>query len=83
MSDQSFPTKARVTCGIVTGVIAGTFASFAMDRFQAIAASLLPSDGGDEEPATQKAADAFAKGIVRHERCKPVVTGFRHPPRQA
>ena len=67
MSEQPLSTTARVARGIVAGVIAGAVASFAMDRFQAVASSLLPSDGSDEEPATQKAADAVAKVVAGHE----------------
>ena len=67
MNEQPLSTTSRVARGIVAGVIAGAVASFAMDRFQAVASSLLPSDGGDEEPATQKAADTVAKVVAGHE----------------
>lgn len=65
MSD--LPVPARIARGIVAGVIAGAVASFAMDCFQAAASSLLPSDGGEDEPATEKAADAIATAITGHE----------------
>jgi len=65
MSDLSTP--ARIVRGAVAGVIAGAVASFAMDRFQAVTSSLLPSDGGDDEPATEKAADAVATAVTGHE----------------
>ncbi|MEG3088330.1 DUF1440 domain-containing protein [Sphingomonas sp. PB4P5] len=66
------PTKtdesnaAKIARGLVAGVIAGAVASFAMDRFQAAASPLLPSGGGDLEPATEKSADAVATGITGH-----------------
>ncbi len=66
------PTKtdesnaAKVARGLVAGVIAGAVASFAMDRFQAAASPLLPSGGGDSEPATEKAADAVATAVTGH-----------------
>ena len=59
MSDLSTP--ARITRGIVAGAIAGAVASFAMDRFQAATSSLLPPGGSNDEPATERAADAVAK----------------------
>jgi len=65
MSDLSIP--ARIARGAVAGVIAGAVASFAMDRFQAVASSLLPSDGSDDEPATEKAADAVATRVTGQE----------------
>ena len=65
MSDLSTP--ARIARGAVAGVIAGAVASFAMDIFQAATSSLLPSDGSDDEPATQQAADAVAKAATGHE----------------
>jgi putative membrane protein len=44
------------------GLAAGIVASFAMDRFQALASSLADSDDDDEsEPATQQAADAVVR----------------------
>lgn len=64
---SSLPIPARIARGIVAGVIAGAVASFAMDRFQAAASSLLPSDGGEDEPATEKAADAIATAVTGHE----------------
>ena len=57
-------TPARIARGTVAGIIAGAVASFAMDRFQAAAASLLPSDGSKSEPATEKAADAVATTVT-------------------
>ncbi|MEH3158576.1 MAG: DUF1440 domain-containing protein [Sphingomonas taxi] len=65
MTAQSTP--ARIAGGAVAGVIAGAVASFAMDRFQAAASALMPSDGGDDEPATEKAADAAATAVTGHE----------------
>lgn len=60
-------TAARIARGTVAGMIAGVVASFAMDRFQAITAPLLPSDGSDEEPATEKAADEIATAATGTE----------------
>lgn len=65
MSDLSTP--ARIARGAVAGLIAGAVASFAMDRFQAAASSLLPSDGGEDELATEKAADAIASATIGDE----------------
>lgn len=62
--DESY--AARIARGLVAGVIGGAVASFAMDRFQALASSLLPSGDGDSEPATEKAADAVATGVTGH-----------------
>lgn len=61
------PPPAKIARGRVAGVIVGAVASFAMDRFQAAASSLLASGGGDSEPATEKAADAVAAGITGQE----------------
>ena len=57
---------AKIARGLVSGAIAGVVASFAMDRFQAVASPLLPSSGSDSEPATEKAADAVATGVTGH-----------------
>lgn len=59
-------TAARIARGLVAGVIAGAVASFAMDRFQAATAPLLPSDGGESDPATEQAADAVACRVAGH-----------------
>ena len=60
MADQS--TAARVLRGAMAGAIAGVVASFAMDRFQALAASMSDSEEG--EPATSRAADAVAEVVT-------------------
>ena len=57
-------TAAKLARGLVAGVIAGAVASFAMDRFQAVASPLLPSNGSDSEPATEQAADALAHSMT-------------------
>ena len=54
-------TGVRLLRGLVAGAVAGAVASFAMDRFQVLASPLLPSSGGDREPATELAADAVAQ----------------------
>ena len=57
--------STRIARGIVAGAIAGAIASFAMDRFQAATASLLPrTGGGGAEPATERAADAIARTVA-------------------
>ncbi len=54
---------ARVLRGALAGIVAGVAASFAMDRFQALAGAFSDDRGGsDVEPATAQAADA----IVAH-----------------
>ena len=57
-------TATKLARGLVAGVIAGAVASFAMDRFQAAASPLLPSNGSASEPATEQAADALARGMT-------------------
>ena len=47
------------------GLVAGLFASFVMDRFQAGVAALSSSDS-DAEPATEKAADKVSQAVVGH-----------------
>ena len=60
--DQSM--SAKIARGVVAGAIAGAVASFAMDRFQAAMAPLMPSSGDGSEPATEKAADAVAETVT-------------------
>lgn len=57
---------ARVLRGVLTGIVAGAAASFAMDRFQAAVANMSSSDadGDASEPATEQAADAISKRVV-------------------
>jgi uncharacterized membrane protein YagU involved in acid resistance len=67
MSEQDDSARAKLARGVVAGVIAGAVAAFAMDRFQAVVSPLLPSSGnGDEEPATEKTADAVATALTGH-----------------
>lgn len=58
-------TTTRIARGIIAGAIAGTVASFAMDKFQAVVSPLLPSSDDDtpSEPATEKVADAIARQV--------------------
>ena len=56
-------TPARLLRGALAGAVAGVVASFAMDRFQALAASMSNSDGEDE-PATSRAADAMSEVVT-------------------
>lgn len=53
-------TTARVLRGALAGAIAGVVASFAMDRFQALATAMSESED-EGEPATSRAADAVAE----------------------
>lgn len=45
------------------GVGAGLAASFVMDRFQDVAAPAFGMDGGDDDPATVKAADTISNAV--------------------
>ncbi|WP_341208335.1 DUF1440 domain-containing protein [uncultured Sphingomonas sp.] len=45
------------------GVGAGLAASFVMDRFQDVAAPAFGMDGGDDDPATVKAADTISEAV--------------------
>ncbi|MCP3736234.1 DUF1440 domain-containing protein [Sphingomonas sp. RP10(2022)] len=51
---------------LVAGLAGGLVASLAMDLFQRAAASAFAQDGGDDDPATVKAADS-AKELVTGE----------------
>jgi putative membrane protein len=53
----------RPFLGLFAGIAAGLVASAAMAVFQAQAQKLLP-DGGDEDPATVKAADAASEAVI-------------------
>ena len=63
-TDPANSTTARLLRGATAGLVAGVVASFAMEAGQALAAKLSPSDGGEEEPATAKAADRVAKAVT-------------------
>ena len=77
MDQQDDGTTAKVLRGALAGLVAGAVASFAMDRFQAVAAGLLPADdddddggddkGEDQKPATQKAANSVARLVTGHD----------------
>jgi putative membrane protein len=65
MADTSSPSDTdgtKILRGALAGLLAGVVASFAMDRFQALAASFSASDS-DEEPATAKAADRVKQSV--------------------
>jgi hypothetical protein len=68
MSDDTQQTTgARILRGALAGIVAGVAAGFAMDRFQAAASALSAGgDGGDEEPATARAADAIVATATGH-----------------
>jgi uncharacterized membrane protein YagU involved in acid resistance len=65
----------RPFLGLVAGVAAGLVASAAMAAFQDRASNLLPDQGGDEDPATVKAADAAAEAVIGD----PVPEPYREP----
>lgn len=54
----------RPFLGLMAGVAAGLVASAAMAAFQAQAQKLLPDEGGDDDPATVKAADAVSQAVT-------------------
>lgn len=54
----------RPFLGLMAGIAAGLVASAAMAAFQAQASKLLPDEGGDDEPATVKAADLASNAII-------------------
>lgn len=54
----------RPFLGLFVGIAAGLVASAAMAAFQNQASKLLPQDGGDEDPATVKAADVASEAVV-------------------
>ncbi|MFS2111317.1 DUF1440 domain-containing protein [Sphingomonas sp. Sphisp140] len=56
--------KPRPLLGLLAGVAAGLVASAAMAAVQAQAKKLLPDEGGDEDPATVKAADAASEAFL-------------------
>lgn len=56
--------KPRPLLGLLAGVAAGLVASAAMAAVQAQAKKLLPDEGGDEDPATVKAADKASEALL-------------------
>jgi putative membrane protein len=56
--------RPRPLIGLFAGVAAGLVASAAMAAFQSQAQKLLPEDGGDEDPATIKAADKASELVT-------------------
>ncbi|WP_404335055.1 DUF1440 domain-containing protein [Sphingomonas sp. MMS12-HWE2-04] len=56
--------KPRPFLGLAAGIVAGLVASAAMAAFQAQASKLLPDEGGDEDPATVKAADVASEAVI-------------------
>jgi len=56
--------KPRPLLGLLAGVAAGLVASAAMAAVQAQAKKLLPEEGGDEDPATVKAADKASEALL-------------------
>jgi len=71
--------KPRPLLGLLAGVAAGLVASAAMAAVQAQAKKLLPDEGGDEDPATVKAADAASEAILD----APVPDDYREQAGQA
>jgi putative membrane protein len=72
-------TKPRPFLGLFVGLAAGLVASAAMAAFQDQASQLLPDKGGDEDPATVKAADAVSEAATGD----PVPEPYREPAGQA
>ncbi len=54
----------RPVLGLFAGIAAGLAAAAAMAAFQSLAAGPFGQDGGDEDPATVKAADRLAKAAT-------------------
>jgi hypothetical protein len=50
--------------GALAGLVAGLVASYAMDRFQALAATLVKPASGGGDPSTVKAADAVSTAVT-------------------
>lgn len=71
--------KPRPLLGLLAGVAAGLVASAAMAAVQAQAKKLLPDEGGDEDPATVKAADKASEAILD----APVPDAYREQAGQA
>jgi len=71
--------KPRPLLGLLAGVAAGLVASAAMAAVEAQARKLLPDEGGDEDPATVKAADAASEAILD----APVPDDYREQAGQA
>jgi hypothetical protein len=71
--------KPRPLIGLASGIAAGLVAAAAMAVFQAQTERLLPEDGGDEDPATVKAADAVSQAVTGD----PVPEPYREPAGQA
>lgn len=57
-------SEPRPFLGLMAGIAAGLVASAAMAAFQSQAHKLLPEEGGDDDPATVKAADAAAEAVT-------------------
>jgi len=71
--------KPRPLLGLLAGVAAGLVASAAMAAVQAQAKKLLPEEGGDEDPATVKAADKASEALLD----VPVPDAYREQAGQA
>jgi uncharacterized membrane protein YagU involved in acid resistance len=69
----------RPFLGLLAGVAAGLVASAAMAAFQAQAHKLLPDEGGEDDPATVKAADKASETLTGD----PVPEAYREPASQA
>ncbi|MDT8760491.1 DUF1440 domain-containing protein [Sphingomonas psychrotolerans] len=71
--------QPRPFLGLIAGVAAGLVASAAMAAFQTQAQKLLPESGGDDDPATVKAADVASEAVIGD----PVPEPWREPAGQA
>lgn len=67
MSVDTNPVATRIARGLLAGIVAGTVASFVMDRFQAAVTALSPPSDDEGDPATVKAADGIAASVAGHD----------------
>ena len=56
--------KPRPLPGLFAGMVAGLVAAAAMAAFQSQAQKLLPDEGGEDDPATVKAADKVSEAVT-------------------
>ena len=71
--------KPRPLLGLFAGMAAGLVAAAAMAAFQSQAQKLLPDEGGEDDPATVKAADKVSEAVTGD----PVPEAYREASGQA
>lgn len=71
--------RPRPLLGLFAGVAAGLIASAAMAAFQNQARKMLPDEGGEDDPATVKAADKVSETVTG----QPVSAPYREAGGQA